>query len=69
MAGKKCEKHVAEFGERVGALRPKSKGAHKWDYIWYEGVRVGVVSESGEKIIITPEGATRSPQVRRRPEG
>ncbi len=69
VTGKGFERPVVEFGEVVWALRPKSRGISKWDYRWYEGVWVGVVNKSGEHIVLTEEGATRTPHVRGRPEG
>ncbi len=69
VTGKKFERPVVELGEVVWALRPKSRGINKLDYIWYEGVWVGVVNKSGENIVLTEEGATRTPHVRRMPEG
>ncbi len=60
---------MAEFGEIVWALKPKSKGINKWEYRWCEGVWFGVVNRSGENIVLTVEGATRTPHIRRKPEG
>ncbi len=68
VTGKKFEKEVVEFGEVVWAIRPKSRGVTKWDYRWYEGIWVGVVNRSGEHVVLTEEGAARTPHVRRKPE-
>ncbi len=68
VTGNKFEQQIAERGEVVWAIRPTIRGANKWDYRWYEGVWVGVVNSSGENIVLTEEGATRAPHIRRRPE-
>ena len=44
---------VAEFGECVWYLRPKSAGKDKLNTRWGEGVWLGVKEESGETLILS----------------
>ncbi len=55
IAGNTCERAVVEFGEIVWALMPACRGVTTRDYMRYEGMWVGVVSKSGEHIVLTEE--------------
>ena len=69
VVGKDFNREVAECGECVWAIRPKSKGASKWEYRWYSGIWVGMMVETNEHIILTPEWATRTNRIRRKLDG
>ncbi len=47
MTGRDCDKEVAEFGESVWFLYPKSKGRNKMKSRWASGIWLGVRDESG----------------------
>ena len=55
-----------EFGECVWYLKPKSKGKHKAENRWENGVWLGVRDESGEYIIGTEGGTIKVRTVRRK---
>ena len=64
--GKHFNKHVAEFGEHVWFLRAGSAGKDKFNVRWEDGIWLGVINESGEKIMGTEQGTTKVKDFRRK---
>eukprot|EP00974_Lingulodinium_polyedra_P066499 6436566-Lingulodinium_polyedra.AAC.1 len=59
MRGRRFRKEVAEFGECVWFLRPKSRGKTCLGSRWGEGIWVGMRAESGEAMIGTQDGVLK----------
>ena len=68
MRGRTFNREVAEFGEKVMYLRPKSAGVNKLDTRWETGVWIGVRNESGEHLIMTEKGVLEVRTIRRHDE-
>jgi hypothetical protein len=66
LKGKKFTKAVAEFGENVMYLKPKSRGVDKLNTRWGEGVWLGIRELSGEVYIGTEEGVIKVRSIRRK---
>lgn len=66
LKGKKFDKEVAELGECVWWLKPKSAGKDKFESRWESGIWLGIRDESGEHLIGTKEGIRRARTIRRR---
>ena len=49
-------------------MRPGSIGKEKFDSKWENGVWLGVLDGSGEKVVGTPEGCIKVRSIRRKPE-
>ena len=64
--GKRFKKEVAEFGECVWYLRPRTKGVTGMMGRWSEGIWLGVREETGEAMIGTKDGVMRARTVRRK---
>ena len=63
--GKKFNKELVEFGERVMYLKPGTQGTNKFDVRWESGIWLGARDESAESIIGTKEGCIRIKDIRR----
>jgi len=66
LRGRKFNTELVQFGECVWYLKLKSKGHHKWEERWEDGVWLGVSDESGEAIIGTDVGVVKARTVRRK---
>ena len=64
--GKKFKREVAEFGECVWYLKPRSRGATGVMGRWSDGVWLGIREESGEAMIGTKDGLMRTRTIRRK---
>ena len=66
LKGKQFKKAVAEFGECVWYLMPKTKGNDKLSLRWGDGIWLGIREESGEAIIGTRSGVIKTNTLRRK---
>ena len=64
--GKTFKREVAEFGECVWFLQPRSRGATGMVGRWSEGIWLGTREESGEVMIGTKDGIMKARTVRRK---
>ena len=66
LRGKNFRKEVADFGESVWYLKPKSLGKRKLVSRWASGIWLGIRDESNEVLIGTTEGVIKVRTVRRK---
>ena len=57
---------MAEFGKNIWYMEAGTKGKHKFDTRWKEGIWLGIRDESGEVIIGTSDGIIKCRSVRRK---
>ena len=57
---------MAEFGECLWFLKPKSRGATGVGGRWSEGIWLGIGEESGEAMIGSKDGVMRARAIRRK---
>ena len=57
---------MAEFGECIWYVRPKSEGKYKADVRWEEGIGLGIRDRSGEARVGTPKGSVKVRSVQRK---
>ena len=67
--GKRFKVPMAEFGERVLYLKPKSKGKDKYESRWEEGIWLGVDDESRQYRIADVKGIVKTGRVQRLAKG
>ena len=58
---------MCEIGESVLYLKPGSGGKYNMDSRWGDGIWLGVVDSSGEKVIATPQGCLKVRAAQRKP--
>ena len=56
LKGRKFNQAVAEFGECIWYLKPKSEGKYKADVRWEDGIWLGIRDRTGETLVGTPDG-------------
>ena len=66
LRGRPFNKEVAEFGECIWYLKPKSKGKEKRRSRWDNGIWLGIRDESNEIFVGTPQGVLKVRTIRRR---
>ena len=66
LRGREFKIDVCEFGECVWYMKPGTVGKDKFDSKWEEGVWLGVVDSSGEKIIGTADGCIKVRSIKRK---
>ena len=64
--GRASAKSLAEFGECLWLLRPKTAGISKADVRWDDGVWLGVHDNSGEVYVSTRAGVIKARTIRRK---
>ena len=64
--GRNFNRNVAEFGECVWYLKPKTKGKDKLKSRWESGIFLGIRDESAEVFIGTGNGVVRVRTIRRK---
>ena len=64
--GRKFNRNVAEFGQKVLYLQANSAGKNKLDVRWQEGVWLGIRDESGESVVGTATGVVKAKDFRRK---
>ena len=58
--GREFNRKLANFGECIWYLKPKSLGKNKAQYRWADGIWLGIREESGEHIIGTENGTVKA---------
>jgi hypothetical protein len=64
--GRKFNQAVAEFGECIWHLKPKSKGKYKICIRWEEGIWLGIRDRTGETLVGTSNGIVKVRSFRRK---